>query len=72
MILACRVLRSSVGQGSCRSQRMDGLFGTHRGVLSRRARLRTLPKPNRKVSTTTVPMITVTAPLPLPLTGDVR
>jgi hypothetical protein len=30
MILACRVLRSSVGQGSCRSQRMDGVFGTYR------------------------------------------
>jgi hypothetical protein len=30
MILACRVLRSSVGQGSRRSQRMDGVFGTYR------------------------------------------
>jgi hypothetical protein len=30
MILACRVLRSSVGQRSCRPQRMAGVFGTYR------------------------------------------
>ena len=29
MILACRVLRSSLGQESCRSQHMDGFFGTY-------------------------------------------
>jgi hypothetical protein len=30
MILACRVLRSLVGQGSYRSQRADGIFGIYR------------------------------------------
>jgi hypothetical protein len=39
MILACRVLRSSVGQGSCRSQRADGIFGTHKAAVHGRFKI---------------------------------
>jgi hypothetical protein len=45
---------------------------TQAGTPSRRARLRTLPKPNRNVSPTTVPMIAVTARTTVAASGACR